>query len=382
MGETYEDYEKDEWWTVKGIFFDASWHKASPGSVLEGQEELCQGTCDTPMNTPLNVRIFSDDISYQNSEGVQYVYDVIISVHFSVKKEPKNEKLYASILTPLPKKSVRGLEDITTMTSLAHDDDPIVKMEYYVDGNLILTDTAEPFTCVWDTATVPDGNHTLTVKAYDAADRTATSEPVTVKVSNSTLPAGVSFVDTDRRRNVLGGSIVITKAPDEGLFDSYALYWGNPLGTRVGGEAAIAVLAKTGTDLNYTLPADTPRPAGASCVLLFTKTGTELGAGPASCAFEDLWEDRVYHYNAADELQGVDATCYSRYGDKVKIKKYDGTETLTSYTTYEYNEAMKPVMVKDYVGGILQGYRTTTYDNWEKPLLIRNSAPNLPLIPA
>lgn len=67
----------------------------------------------------------------------------------------------------------------------------IDRTENYVDGKLNDTQFNPPYACEWDTRTVPDGRHQLTVRAYDrkgnasnasiAVDvRNATAEPVVI----------------------------------------------------------------------------------------------------------------------------------------------------------------------------------------------------------
>ncbi|HCU51598.1 MAG TPA: esterase, partial [Micromonosporaceae bacterium] len=45
------------------------------------------------------------------------------------------------------------------------------------------TDTTAPYSVIWNAAGVSDGSHSLTAKAYDAAENVGTSAPVTVTVT-------------------------------------------------------------------------------------------------------------------------------------------------------------------------------------------------------
>ncbi|HEX8433612.1 Ig-like domain-containing protein [Archangium sp.] len=73
------------------------------------------------------------------------------------------------------------------VTATASDTNGVAKVELYVDGTLIGTDTSEPYQVGWNTSGVVEGAHTLTLKAYDTAGNAATSSPVVVTL-DSTLP--------------------------------------------------------------------------------------------------------------------------------------------------------------------------------------------------
>jgi hypothetical protein len=72
----------------------------------------------------------------------------------------------------------------------ASDDVGVSGVTFFVDGApLGSMDSLSPYTVNWTTTSVPDGAHTLTAVARDAAGNTTTSAPVTVTVSNAAPPA-------------------------------------------------------------------------------------------------------------------------------------------------------------------------------------------------
>ena len=71
-----------------------------------------------------------------------------------------------SVTAPRSGSSVSGS---TTLTASAADNVGVAKVEFYVDGKLLATDTASPYTTTWNPATVALGTHSLTAKAYDQA---------------------------------------------------------------------------------------------------------------------------------------------------------------------------------------------------------------------
>ncbi len=53
------------------------------------------------------------------------------------------------------------------ISASASDESGISKVEFYIDGNLIGIDYSNPYYCYWNTKSVSNGWHTITVRAYD-----------------------------------------------------------------------------------------------------------------------------------------------------------------------------------------------------------------------
>jgi hypothetical protein len=70
----------------------------------------------------------------------------------------------------------------------ASDNVGVTRVELYLDDALIATDTSEPYSILWDSATVSNGSHTLLARAYDAAANVGPSLPITVVVENDATP--------------------------------------------------------------------------------------------------------------------------------------------------------------------------------------------------
>lgn len=62
-----------------------------------------------------------------------------------------------------------------------------VKVEFYIDGNLVKTDFRYPYKYLWNTRRYENGDHTITAVAFHASGLT-NSHQITVKVNNSTDP--------------------------------------------------------------------------------------------------------------------------------------------------------------------------------------------------
>jgi large repetitive protein len=74
----------------------------------------------------------------------------------------------------------------------ASDEQGVARVEFYVDGTLLFADTSALHDFDWDSTTVADGVHTLTVKAYDTGDLVTTSTPVVVTVDNTPPDAALT----------------------------------------------------------------------------------------------------------------------------------------------------------------------------------------------
>jgi len=99
-----------------------------------------------------------------------------------------------SISAPTNSASVSGT---VSVQGTAADNVGVTKIELDVDGAVVTTTTTSPFSFSWNTASKANGSHTLTVKAYDAANNVG-SASVTVTINNQavvqdTIPPVVSI---------------------------------------------------------------------------------------------------------------------------------------------------------------------------------------------
>ncbi|OJT24354.1 hypothetical protein BO221_14385 [Archangium sp. Cb G35] len=87
-----------------------------------------------------------------------------------------------SLTSPSNNAYVKGL---VPLTATATDSQGVVKVEFYVDGTLLGTDTTAPYELSWDSTPVADGAYTLSAKAYGPLGIPSTSLPATVYVDNN-----------------------------------------------------------------------------------------------------------------------------------------------------------------------------------------------------
>lgn len=80
-----------------------------------------------------------------------------------------------------------NLSDVSGTTAVlvqASDNEGVAQVEYFVDGLLAGTENTAPFTWNWDTATVPNGLHSLLARASDAAGNSSISQLMLLNVQN------------------------------------------------------------------------------------------------------------------------------------------------------------------------------------------------------
>lgn len=120
-----------------------------------------------------------------------------------------------SITSPASGSSVTQGSAVT-ISANASDNVGVTKVEFYVDGVLLNSDTTSPYSYSWSTGSVQTGSHSITARAYDAANNTTTSTAVTLNVtaptvSDTTAPT-VSLTSPANGSSVLVGTTVTVSA--------------------------------------------------------------------------------------------------------------------------------------------------------------------------
>ena len=68
----------------------------------------------------------------------------------------------------------------------ANDNKGIEKVEFYINGTKVSTDTTEPYEYDWDTGSNKNTIHTIYAKAYDTSNNSTTSDVVEVTITEAT----------------------------------------------------------------------------------------------------------------------------------------------------------------------------------------------------
>jgi len=78
-----------------------------------------------------------------------------------------------------------SLNRTTTLIVTASDNVAVTEVSFFVDDNLIGSDTSAPYSVDWDTTVESDGDHVLRAEARDAAGNVGQSAELTVRVQNT-----------------------------------------------------------------------------------------------------------------------------------------------------------------------------------------------------
>lgn len=121
-----------------------------------------------------------------------------------------------SITSPAGGVTVSGTVNVAATAS---DNVGVTKVTFAVDGNVVTTDTAQPYTAVINSASYSNGNHTIVVTAYDAAGNSKPAQ-VVVNMSNSTqsgpdtTPPTVTITSPTNNATVSGTITISATATD------------------------------------------------------------------------------------------------------------------------------------------------------------------------
>lgn len=149
----------------------------------ENQQELTQtrngGVVDDDSALQANVPVI---ISSEFLQSGNLIENIPIS-RIAAKGKPDAIAPKVSILSPANAASVSGT--ISVQVS-ATDNVKVTSVTLSVDGSAKSTSKTAPFTNVWNSGTVPNGTHTLTVTAKDAKGNSSSSS-IQVSVNNVTV---------------------------------------------------------------------------------------------------------------------------------------------------------------------------------------------------
>ncbi|MDQ1700020.1 MAG: hypothetical protein QOG34_1883, partial [Frankiaceae bacterium] len=113
-----------------------------------------------------------------------------------------------------PSESVAGpgsgstVAGTATLTAAASDDGAVDHVDFLVDTAVVGTDTTAPYSSTWNSASVVNGSHAVTVRAVDNAGNTSTSSASSVTVDNTAPPAAT--VTAPAANATLSGTATLT----------------------------------------------------------------------------------------------------------------------------------------------------------------------------
>nr|AYM52512.1 hypothetical protein [Archangium sp.] len=132
--------------------------------------------------------------------------DLVFAVGPPTDAFPPTVKITSPYSTTSYSRPVGGVVPVVVA---AEDDMAVTRVEVYVDGTLLGTDTSAPYEVSWNSGAVADGTHSLTAKAYDPTGRVTISTAVVIKTDN-TGPSTV-LVSPDAVGNVTTSEPITVK---------------------------------------------------------------------------------------------------------------------------------------------------------------------------
>ena len=146
-----------------------------------------------------------------------------------------------NLTSPTNGSQVSGIQ---TLSASATDDIAVANVRYQVDGsNFGSPITTSPYSLAWNTTTVPNGSHTITAIAFDAAGNQASSS-ATVNVNN--VAPAIAFVK-DLGTSAVGnsGATMVLTVPSGGVAQGHTVVlWAATTGS--GGTAIASVTDNRG----------------------------------------------------------------------------------------------------------------------------------------
>jgi len=173
--------------------------------------------------------------------------------------------------------SENGTSGTITLSATASDNVGVSRVEFSVDGLLVGTDSASPYSMTLDSTTLSNGSHSLTAKAFDAAGNSATSSAVSFSVSNATAdttPPTVSASESGTSGTI---TLSATASDNVGVTSVDFKVDGVVKGTDTTAPYAMTLDSTTLANGNHTLVAvahDAAGNAGTSASIAFSVSNT------------------------------------------------------------------------------------------------------------
>jgi subtilisin family serine protease len=177
---------------------------ANPDLTPQEAEQILEGNAED-LGAP------GFDIEY--GWGRVNAFNAVVAAAASGNPGPDTIDPAVALTAPL---SGAMLSGTVTLSADASDNIAVTEVRFYVDGQLLATNTTEPHSALWDTAATSDGPHTVLAEAYDEAGNRGSSAPVSVTVDNAadTEPPTVGITDPGDGDTVSGDVTVAAAAAD------------------------------------------------------------------------------------------------------------------------------------------------------------------------
>lgn len=154
---------------------DQGWCHVSPlsGTTGVGSSNNLSVSVDAPSNVgTFTCKVTISDPGADNSPQV-------VNVTYTVTAPVETILPVVSITSPLNGTTVARRSTVTIVAT-ASDNIGVTRVEFYINNNLVCTDTTSAYTCIWKVSGAPNKTYTLQAKAYDAAGNVGSSPIITL----------------------------------------------------------------------------------------------------------------------------------------------------------------------------------------------------------
>jgi chitinase len=203
---------------------------------------------------------------------------------------PVNEVPTVSLTSPSASASITAGDVVTLAADAADTDGTISKVEFFVDGALVGTSTAAPFTASW---TATEGAHEFSTKAYDDKNAVSAASAVTLTVNAGqpgneapTVDVALSATTVD-----LGGTVTVTAnaADADGAVAKVEFFAaGTLIGTATAAPYSVDFTAATAG--NVSIYAKATDDAGATTDSSLVSLVVNGGAVTSNCRPDGLYQ--------------------------------------------------------------------------------------------
>ncbi len=143
-----------------------------------------------------------------------------------------------SFIQPPTPKSGDTVSGSVSLSANASDDIGVTKVEFLVNGVVLGTVNASPYTVTWNTAFNPNGAASITAKAYDGSGNVTTTPAVNLTINNTQAPSVLSnpSLETDANNDSI---------PDCWQRDAYGSTSNRVVWTRINNQAHSGTYAQS-----------------------------------------------------------------------------------------------------------------------------------------
>lgn len=141
-------------------------------------------------------------------------------------QRPSNLPPVVQLTSPINGAVYQSPTNITLSANATDPDGTISKVEFYNGSVLIATRNQSPYTVTWNN--VPVGSYQITAKAFDNADASTTSAPVTIHVEAPSVPDNIALGKDITASSIQGSSYQPSKANDGLLTSRWSSAFSDP----------------------------------------------------------------------------------------------------------------------------------------------------------